>query len=615
MKEKKYISWEKDELIKEILSLSKRKSYGLVWENQNEFEDKKSASSFPIIEEDKSKAISNDEEEPNIIVEGDNLHSLKLLNFTHKGKIDFIFIDPPYNTGNDTWKYNNKFVNDDDSFKHSKFCSFFYKRLLLAKSLLKNKGILCCSIDNYEVHNVRHILEEIFIDKEIITTVVEHNLRGRPGNNFSMTHEYYLWVVNKGEDLITRSEFMPTDIRRNLRRTGLDARREDVPSMFYGIEIDKSTLEIISTTKSIPIGESLPKTKSNKTEYVFPVRSDGNDMRWYYSQDRVMKEAKEGFVYAKKINNKVEIHYHQKAKPMRRKSVLRGAKYDSSTYGTELLTSIIGDNNFPFPKSIFSIIDAIKSATNNKDAIILDFFAGSGTTGHAVLELNKIDNGNRKFILCTNNENNIAREITYKRIEAIIKGYKSKKNKRVQLYEKELQLSDLRKYENIQKEIEEIKKKSNFDEFNEDFSFGNLILWGIEKSKKKIEGLGGNLKYYKVELLENEITDKNRVKISKNLIDSICLKEATHNLIKQDEDLIIFQGNDKNTAIIFNILNITKILDEIKSLKNETNLYVFSLTEDNYDDEFENLDNIKNIFAFPDPYIKILTRLNRSVSA
>ena len=142
-----------------------------------------------------------------------------------------------------------------------------------------------------------------------------------------------------------------------------------------------------------------------------------------------------------------------------------------------------------------------------------------------------------------------------------------------------------------------------------------MILWGIEKSKKKIEGLGGNLKYYKVELLENEITDKNRVKISKNLIDSICLKEATHNLIKQDEDLIIFQGNDKNTAIIFNFLNITKILDEIKSLKNETNLYVFSLTEDNYDDEFENLDNIKNIFAFPDPYIKILTRLNRSVSA
>ena len=615
MKEKKYISWEKDELIKEILSLSERKSYGLVWENQNEFFEKDSASSFPVVKEDKSRAILNHKDEPNIIIEGDNLHSLKLLNFTHKAKVDFIFIDPPYNTGNDTWKYNNNYVNDDDTYKHSKFCSFIYKRLLLAKSLLSNKGILCCSIDNYEVHNVRHILEEIFIDKEIITTVVEHNLRGRPGNNFSMTHEYYLWVVNKGEDLITKSEVMPSDIRRNLRRTGLDARREDVPSMFYGIEIDKKTLEIISTTKSIPIGENLPKTDTNKTEYIFPVRSDGIDMRWYYSQERVMAEAKEGFVYAKKIKNKVEIHYHQKAKPMRRKSVLRGAKYDSSTHGTELLTSIIGENNFPFPKSIFSIIDAIKTATNNKNAIILDFFAGSGTTGHAVLELNKIDNGNRKFILCTNNENNIARDITFKRIEAVIKGYKSKKDKKVQLYEKELQLSDLKKYENIQKEIEEIKRKSNFDEFDESFSFGNLILWGIEKSKKKIEGLGGSLKYYKVDLLENDITDKSRIKISKNLIDSICLKEATHNLIREDEDLIIFEGINKNTVIIFNILNIKKILDGIKILKKKTNLYVFSLTEDNYEDEFENLININDIFAFPDPYIKILTRLNRNVSS
>jgi len=240
----------KEELINEIHS--KNIPYGLVWENSRENVVDQCKDELPILHELVKFEINDSKnQKPNIIIEGDNYHSLSVLNYTHKRKFDFIYIDPPYNTGNNSWMYNNKYINEEDTFKNSKWVSFMFRRLYLAKELLSKDGVICVTIDNFEIHNLRHIMEKVFQDKEIIITVIEHNLRGRATDNFSLTHEYLTWAVPKKTETITRTIEIANDIRRNLRRTGTDHRRIDVPSQFYGIEVNTETLQIISVTETI----------------------------------------------------------------------------------------------------------------------------------------------------------------------------------------------------------------------------------------------------------------------------------------------------------------------------------------------------------------------------
>jgi len=417
-----YTSWSKEELIKRIEALAKRKKYGLVWDEEKEPEKvvAECKEKFPVLKEVGNKEIKTDATKTtHILIEGDNYHALSVLSYTHEKSVDFIYVDPPYNIGKDTWKYNNKFVDEEDPFKHTKWVSLMNKRLKLAKNLLSNKGVICVTIDNYEVHNLRHLMEEIFRDKEIIITVIEHNYRGRAKNNFALTHEYAIWGVPKGKEVITRLRERSEDIRRNLRRTGQGSRRFESPTLFFGIEVRKDNLDIISATQPINIGEELPETNNESTEYVFPIDTNGVERRWYYSPQKVLNEVKEGNVWAKRIRGRIEIHFWQPGKPKRRKSVWTGPKYDGSTYGSELLTEIIGENDFPYPKSLYAVKECIEAATREKDSVIVDFFAGSGTTGHAVLELNKEDNGERMFILCTNNEGGICEEITFPRINNV----------------------------------------------------------------------------------------------------------------------------------------------------------------------------------------------------
>ncbi len=280
-----YNEWSKPELVREVKKLEKRKKYGLVYDEEKvkEVFEEQTQKKLPVLKEDQSKEIIVDENtSTHILIEGDNYHVLSVLNYTHKNKIDAIYIDPPYNTGNNSWKYNNRYIEDDDAFKHSKWISFMSKRLLIAKELLKKNGIICVTIDNHEVHNLRHIMEDIFTDKEIIITVIEHNFRGRTKNNFALTHEYAIWAINKDTDLITRLG-MGEDIRRNLRRTGNNSKRSDSPTMFYGIEVDKKSLKIIGTTAPLSLDEPMPKHTNPKTEMIWPIHPDGNEKNWYYS--------------------------------------------------------------------------------------------------------------------------------------------------------------------------------------------------------------------------------------------------------------------------------------------------------------------------------------------
>lgn len=610
-----YDDYSKDELIKEIKKLKKRKKYGVVWEAKPEEVAELCKEKLPILKEDTNKEIKTDENKPiNVLIEGDNYHALSVLNYTHNSKIDFIYIDPPYNTGSETWKYNNRYIDEEDPFRHSKWISFMYKRLKLSKRLLKKTGIICVTIDNYEIHNLRHIMEEIFTNREIIVTIIEYNFRGRAKNNFALTHEYALWGVPKGEDLITRLNETSGDIKRNLRRTGQGSRRFESPTLFFGIEVNKKTLKIISVTDPIKNGDKFPESKNKDTVYIYPIDTNGVERRWYYSPKSVMDEVKKGNIWAKIINDRIEIHYWKPGKLKRRKSVWTGPKYDGSTYGSELLTEIIGENDFPYPKSLYAVKECIEAATDNKNAIILDFFAGSGTVGHAVLELNKEDNGKRKFILCTNNEGNICTEICYPRVKNVIEGYKFKGKEKDILFEEKVTYSKMKncpQYIGSMNLIEE-EKKEQYDQFIGEFKDNTLRFYGIKNIDGLKKGTKGNLKYFKTDFVDAEQTDENKKKLVDRSTEMLCLKESCFNEIKKGKDFKIFKNYQrKHLGIIYDDDGIIPFKEELKKFNKKFVVYVFSLDESAREEEFEDVKHLVNLKPIPAVILNVYKRIFR----
>jgi len=553
---KKLEEYSKEELIEAVKDLRKRKKFGLVWEAKPEDVVEQCKQELPVLEQVSERSIVKSAEQPtNLIIEGDNYHALSVLNYTHAGKIDFIYIDPPYNTGNNSWKYNNKYVDENDTFRHSKWVAMMFARLTLARNLLNEDGIVCVAIDNYELHNLRHILEQIFPDREIITTVIEHNHRGRAKNNFALTHEYALWVVKKGIESITRKEEISEEIKRNLRRTGQGSRRRESPSLFYGIEVDIKSGRIVSVTDPIPEGKRMPKTKSDRTTYVFPIDGNGVERRWYYGRKTVMAEAAAGRVWAKVLRGKYEVHYRKAGNPIRRKSLWAGSKYDGSTHGTELLTAIIGEHNFPFPKSLYAVMECIEAATSKKDAVILDFFAGSGTTGHACLMLNKKDGdlGKRSFILCTNNEGNIADEITWPRIKKTVEGVRS--------------LPDLTK-------------------------------------------IPANVRYFRTAFVpRDDVSDDTRRNLVARSTEMICVRENTFDKKYDNKGYKIYSDGKIVTGILFDLDSQTEFKKKLATLMLPAHLYVFSLSNDVFADDFSDLPVKHKLCPIPESILEVYRKI------
>lgn len=657
-----YEGFSNEELLKLIQKQEKKlktKKYGLVWDAEKEPEQTVLVceTNLPVFNNVVEKDITINDSDYNIIIEGDNYHALTCLNYTHKEKVDVIYIDPPYNTGNKSWKYNNDYVEKDDGYKHSKWLNFMEKRLILAKNLLNQDGVLCVTIDNYEVHNVRCIMESIFTNREIVITVIEHNFRGRAKNNFALTHEYAVWALPKDKETITRKSEISDEIKRNLRRTGQGSRRHESPTLFFGIEVNKDTLEIISVTEPIKSGETLPTPANENCEYIWPIDNNGIERRWYYSPTTVIEQYKLGTVWAKVIKSKIEIHYRKPGKPKRRKSVLSGKLFDSSTYGSELLTEIIGENDFPFPKSIHAVKECIAAASGNKDAIVLDFFAGSGTTGHAVLELNKEDGGNRRFILCTNNEvgdsketefktiNNIhsiediytvdkvriewdkwcekygiCSSITYPRIQNVIRGYNFKGKVKTILYEKKLTFSDVDDFDEIKNDVSEIieENEEKYDKLIKKIEDNTISIIGIELEDERKAGLGGNLKYYKTDLIPVEkidkIDDKKRHELTSKAGQMIAIKENTFNEIEVNDWYQIFnnQKSNKQTAIYFRE-DMSKFEELVVKINDSnTTLYIFSYGR--IDKKlFKYLGNNITIEDIPEPILEIYRQINLSL--
>jgi adenine-specific DNA-methyltransferase len=358
-----------------------------------------------------SKIENFDEQCTGLMINSDNFQALEFISNRFKESIDGTYIDPPYNTNATEIVYKN-------GFKDSSWMSLIYDRINSSSKLLKKEGILVATIDDYEVNNLSFILKSIFNEKELFTTVIEYNHRGRVKRNFAVTHEYGLWMINENDDKITRLKDISDDIRRNLRRTGTGSLRVESPSQFYGIEVNNDNFEIVNVTNALNTNEAIPLHQNPNTTMVFPVDDNNIERRWYYGRDRVIEESKIGTVWAKRIKGEMQIHYHQDGQEKRRKTVWVGPDLDGSTFGTELLTDILGANNFSFPKSIFAVKKCLESITWDKDAWFLDYFGGSGTTGHAVIKMNREDEGNRKFILVEMGE--YFHTVTKPRIQKVI---------------------------------------------------------------------------------------------------------------------------------------------------------------------------------------------------
>ena len=396
----------------------KGKKYGLVFEEHRESIDEVLENNLPVLTEDTDLFIDNGGQ-TNFLIEGDNLASLKLLEKTHKGKIDLIYIDPPYNTGAKNWIYDNDYVDSNDLFRHSKWLSMMNQRLVLAKKLLANKGVLICAIDENECATLKLLLEEIFGGSyEYVCITIVHNPRGIQGKNFSYTHEFAFFVIPKGDKIIGGRKIPESEIDwRNLRDNGGESLRSDARNCFYPIITDGQNI--------IEFGDVVfdESEHHNQTEnignlyYVYPVDKQGIERKWRYARQSISKI--KDYLRIKKTKTGFEIELGKPYGTYR--TVWDNARYDANEYGKKILNSLIPHCPFDFPKSLWNVYDCLYSVVaQRKKTTILDFFAGSGTTGHAVMKLNAEDGGNRKFILCTNNENNICRDVTYERIKRVI---------------------------------------------------------------------------------------------------------------------------------------------------------------------------------------------------
>src|SRR3990167_6265461 len=286
-----YQDWIKEDLIQEIKRLKKRKKYGLVWDEEKTKEkfESDAEGKLPVLVEDRKKEIITDADKPvNILIEGDNYHALSVLNYTHPKSIDVIYFDPPYNTGANDWKYNNDYVDINDTYRHSKWLSMMSNRLKLAKRLLKDDGVLICAIDENERDRLGLLLEDFFGNYEIHCITIVHNPRGVQGKNFSYTHEYAFFVFRKNLEVIGARKIKDEDIYwSNLRNWGGESKREDARNCFYPI--------IVENEKIVGFGEVVPQdihpekqtVKRGNQYYVYPIDKNGTERKWRYARQSV----------------------------------------------------------------------------------------------------------------------------------------------------------------------------------------------------------------------------------------------------------------------------------------------------------------------------------------
>jgi adenine-specific DNA-methyltransferase len=527
--------------------LKKRKKYGLVWEDKPEDVIEMCKKKLPVLKEVKNKEIITDKNKPvNLLIEGDNYHALSVLNYTHAGKVDVIYIDPPYNTGNKDFIFNDHYVDREDAYRHSKWLSFMERRLKLAKNLLKDTGVIFISIDDNEVAQLKLLMDnpDLFGENNFVANIIwrKKKVRGR-GARFILPQTEYILCYAKNINLL--KEFSEPLTEKMLRE--------------YRYSDEKGKYKLIPLAKS---GTS----QSPRPNLFYKIKAPDGTMipcpthQWRWSKETLQKNIKKGLVVFKKNSNgKWQVFTKQyliTEKGMRFRTPESYFDRYTTTDGTEEIKNLFGKVVFDFPKPT-GLIKTLIQWTNNKEAIVLDFMAGTGTTGHAVLALNKEDGGNRQFILCTNNENNICTDVCYPRIKKVIEGYKNLRGE-----------------------------------------------W--------IEGLGGNLKYFKTDFVDyDKPTDRNKIKLTHQATEMLCVKEGTFEKVMDNERFKIFKNSDHYTGIIWDQTAIPEFKEVIKNIKAKFSVYIFSLTDETFDEEFADIKQKVKLSPIPEAILRVYRRIFR----
>ena len=545
-KKKDYSSYSKEELIKHIHALEKRKKYGLVWDEERtkeKFEDE-AKGKLPVLVEDKKREIkSKDSEKPtHILIEGDNYHALSVLNYTHSKSIDVIYIDPPYNTGNKDFRYNDSYVDKEDSYRHSKWLSFMNNRLKLARRLLTNRGVIFISIDDNELPQLRLLCNEIFQENnvEIYIWQVKDETEGAMPKTAKYTvrkeHEYIVACFNSKQQI----------------------KFNKYPDNKYA-SIDSEWSNPDNDPRGPWMSGNFSRGAGKAGSKYFTITSpSGNtySRNWAVSEDEYKELNEDNRIYFSKNGKgvpRIKI-FKNETKLSIQSSIFSNLK--SSLTGKKELTEIIDTNLIDHPKPT-ELVKRIITIGAKQNSIVLDFFAGSGTTLHSVAKLNLEDGGNRQCILVTNNEGNICTEVCYPRVKKVIEGYKSTGRKEV----------------------------------------------------VSVEGLGGNLKYYKTNFVGSEPTHRNKKLLTDKSIEMLCIRENTFDEVLSKKDISIFKSEKKYTAILFNEIKIEEFKRKINKLKLPVSVYVFSLEGDDFREDFEDLQNEITLCSIPEAILKVYRRI------
>lgn len=535
--------------------LKTHKKYGLVWEDKPEEVEERLRDELPVLTEVKERAIISDAPDaPNhILIEGDNLEALTALSYTHSGKIDVIYIDPPYNTGKKDFKYNDSYVDAEDSFRHSKWLSFMNKRLTLAKSLLSDKGVLFASIDDNEQAQLKFLLDSIFGTTNFLGQLILKTATDNNPSQINIEHEYMLcycinkehqtnWkrtstaaklIQDKYEELKTTNT-NTVDIQKELRKW-IKSNKDALPQVAHYNNVDEMGVYSNSSNSSNPHPGGYdfdilhPVTKQ-------PCPKPQNGWRWPYDTFQAYNNA-----------GQVEWGVDHSTQPHIKKRLetsteyLRTLIYEDNRGTTKALSDMFnGAKVFDNPKPV-NVLSRIFDFASDKTSCFLDFFAGSGTTLHATMQLNAEDGGHRKCILVTNNENRICEEVTYERNKRVINGYTTPKG-------------------------------------------------------EEVPGLTANtLRYYKTDFIGRDRTSRNMRQLVYAATDMLCIKEDIYREVKTFGSLKLkasvsryFEENDRHMLVIYNELAVPAFAEEISKMNigGKVLIYVFAPGNYAYDDEF-----------------------------
>lgn len=536
---------EKSELIKLLRS---QKKYGLVWEDKPEDAEQRMVNEQPVLVEVPERAIlSDDAEAPNhILIEGDNLEALTALSYTHAGKIDVIYIDPPYNTGNKDFSYNDTFIDRENGYRHSMWLSFMDKRLEISKDLLSSRGTIFISIDDNELSQLKLLCDEIFGERNFIACPVRRRRKSQANlsKNISTIHEYVLIYRKNIEHELNKVE------------ANLD-------------------LDSFKNPDNDPRGPytTMPCTNRGGTKYSV-VTPTGNviEDEWRFKKqtyDQLFEDNRIVFPKGGKGKPRYKLFLSEK----QRGGVIPNSWWDeleSNQEGAALLKQILGEDAFSNPKPV-GLITFIEKLSTLKDSTILDFFAGSGTTLHATMQLNAEDGGHRRCILATNNENGICENVTYERNRRVIQGY-------------------------------------------------------ITPKGEKVPGLTrNNLRYYKTKFVPRDKSPKNLRNLMALSTDMLCIHNDTYIekpfVGKNINNKIAryFESNDgsKRMLVIYRAEAIQALVElmkqEFKNGESKENgklmVYVFSPNGYAYDDEFEDVADYVSLCAMPDAVLNAYRRV------